>query len=112
MTYFVALLCIFGLVAGQVLFKISANGIIQTGSYFSSKVLLALSCAIFLYSLSTIAWIWVLQKIELSKIYPLMSIAFILVPFASYFLLGEKFNNQYYLGTSLIIIGILIIIRS
>lgn len=111
MTYFVALLCVFGLVAGQVLFKMSATGITETGSYLSSKFLLTFSCAIILYSLSTIAWIWVLQKIELGKIYPLMSLAFILVPFASYFLLNERFNNQYYIGVLFIMVGIIIILK-
>lgn len=48
MTYIVALLCVLGIAAGQILFKISANGLLQSGSFFSVKTLTALSAAIFL----------------------------------------------------------------
>ena len=110
--YITALLCVFGLVAGQLLFKMSANAIVSTGSYLSLNVLISVFSAMLLYFLSSLAWIWVLQKIELGKIYPLMALAFILVPLSSHIILGERFNNQYYMGVSLIIVGIVIIVKN
>lgn len=108
MTYLVALLCVLGIAAGQILFKISANGLLQSGSFFSIKTLAALSAAICLYGLTTLAWVWVLQRIELGRIYPLMALAFVLVPIGSHFLFGERFQTQYLIGVALIIVGILV----
>lgn len=108
MTYFIALLCVFGITAGQVLFKISAKSLSASGSLFSFEPLVALAAAIFLYGLTSLSWVWVLQHVELGRIYPLMALAFVLVPIASYFLFGERFNIQYGLGVTLIVIGILI----
>jgi len=108
MTYIVALLCVLGIAAGQILFKISANGLLQSGSFFSVKPMAALSAAICLYGLTTLAWVWVLQRVELGRIYPLMALAFVLVPIGSHFLFGERFQTQYMIGVALIIVGILV----
>ncbi|WP_459200419.1 EamA family transporter, partial [Pseudomonas tremae] len=65
-----------------------------------------------LYGITTLAWVWVLQKIELGKVYPLMALAFVLVPIGSHFFFGERFQPQYFLGVAIIIIGILIAVRA
>lgn len=112
MYYYVALLCVIGIATGQILFKLSATTIQKTGSFFSFHSLGILFIAFFLYGITTIAWVWVLQKIELGKAYPLMALAFVLVPIGSYLFLGEKFTLQYFLGVIFIAVGIVIAIKS
>lgn len=111
-TYIAALLCVVGLAVGQILFKISATVLEETGSYFTFKGLGALLGAMVLYAVTSVAWVWVLQKVELGRVYPLMALAFVLVPLGSYFVLGERFQYQYYVGVAMIIIGIIIAVRS
>jgi len=112
MTYIVALVCVLGIAIGQILFKFSAMALHESGSLFEPKTALILLSAFALYGVTTIAWVWVLQKIELGRVYPLMALAFILVPLGSHFLFGEKFQPQYLLGVVLIMIGIIITVRA
>ena len=108
----IAVLCVVGLAIGQILFKLSANSLSQTGSFFAPKTAAMLFAALVLYGLTTIAWIWVLQKVELGRVYPFMALAFILVPLGSYWILGERFQPQYFVGVSLIMIGIVVTVRA
>lgn len=112
MAYFVAFLCVLGMAIGQILFKISANGLHESGSLFSAKTLMALSAAICLYGLTSLAWVWVLQRTELGKVYPFMAFAFVLVPIGSYFMFGERFQTQYLVGVALIVAGIVVATRA
>jgi drug/metabolite transporter (DMT)-like permease len=108
----VAVLCVVALAIGQILFKISATSLSETGSFFDHKTATTLFAAMILYAITSIAWVWVLQKVELGRVYPLMALAFVLVPLASYFILGERFQSQYFVGVALIIIGILVAVRA
>ena len=107
-TYLIALFCVFGLAVGQMLFKISSIRLAKTGSFFHLKVAASLLAAMFLYGLISVAWVWILQKVELGRIYPLMALAFVLVPLGSHFLFGERFTYQYFAGVTFIVIGIII----
>jgi len=108
----IALLCVLGIAIGQILFKLSADSLHQTGSFFSPKTASTLFAALVLYGVTTIAWVWVLQKIELGRVYPLMALAFILVPLGSHFILGERFQPQYFVGVVLIMVGIVVAVKS
>lgn len=110
--YVVALICVIGIAAGQVLFKLSASALQRSGSFFELTTALTLFSAFALYGLTTIAWVWVLQKIDLGKVYPLMALAFILVPIASHFIFHEKFAPQYFVGVALIMIGIIVAVKA
>ncbi|MBK3505874.1 EamA family transporter [Pseudomonas sp. MF6747] len=112
MVYAIAVLCVFGIAAGQIMFKLSASAMQRAGTLFDLKTILILGSAFALYGFTTLAWVWVLQKIELGKAYPLMAMAFILVPIGSYFILGERFQTQYFIGVLFIIVGIVLAIRS
>ncbi|MFV3406715.1 4-amino-4-deoxy-L-arabinose-phospho-UDP flippase [Pseudomonas sp. NY15463] len=112
MTYFIALICVIGIAAGQILFKLSAATLQRTGSFFHLSTLSTLFAAFALYGITTIAWVWVLQKIELGKVYPLMAMAFVLVPIGSHLIFGEKFQVQYFIGVAVIITGILITVKA
>lgn len=111
-TYSVAILCVFGLAIGQILFKISAIALAESKTIYAFKPIAILFVAFFLYGVTSLAWVWVLQKIELGRVYPLMALAFVLVPLGSYFILGERFQSQYFLGISIIIIGIIITVKA
>lgn len=112
MTYFIALICVVGIASGQILFKLSAVSLQKTGSLFDPSTMLLLVSAFAFYGIMTIAWIWVLQKADLGKVYPLMALAFVIVPIGSHLAFGERFQPQYFLGVALIMIGIIIAVRS
>ena len=85
---FIAVLCVVGLAVGQILFKISATSLSETGSFFALKTASTLLVAMTLYAVTTVVWVWVLQKVELGRVYPLMALAFVLVPLGSHLILG------------------------
>ena len=107
----IAILCVIGLAIGQILFKVSATSLTQTGSFFAPKTAAILFAALALYGTTTIAWVWVLQKVELGKVYPLMALAFILVPLGSHFIFGERFHIHYFIGIAMIVSGIIVTLR-
>jgi len=109
--YISALLCVFGLVIGQLLFKTSAISMSETGSLFNGKALVPLIFAMLLYGVTSITWVWILQKVELGRVYPIMALAFVLVPVGSYLVFGERFHVQYIFGVILIVCGIAVITR-
>jgi len=112
MTYVIALICVLGIASGQLLFKLSALSLKKTGSIFDPTTFFTLFGAFALYGVMTLAWIWVLQRAELGRIYPLMALAFVIVPVGSYFVFGERFQPQYFAGVALIMIGIVLAVRS
>lgn len=108
----VAVLCVVGLAVGQILFKASATSLTETGSLFALKTAGTLLTALALYAITSVAWVWVLQKIELGRVYPLMALAFILVPLGSHIFFGERFQPQYFVGVTLIVVGIVVAVRA
>lgn len=112
MTYFIALICVIGIASGQILFKLSATSLSATGSVLAPQTALLLGSSLALYGVMTIAWIWVLQKAELGRIYPLMALAFVIVPLGSHFIFGERFQPMYFVGVALIMVGIVITVRA
>jgi drug/metabolite transporter (DMT)-like permease len=107
-----ALLCVVGLSAGQLLFKFSAISFSETGSFLAPKTAATLFAAMLLYAIITIVWVWVLQKVELGRAYPIMALAFVFVPLGSHFVFGERFQPQYFAGVALILIGIVVTVKS
>lgn len=112
MTYFIAILCVIGIATGQILFKLSATSLQRTGSFFDPGTALTLFSALTLYGVTTLVWIWVLQKIELGRVYPLMALAFVLVPIGSHVFFGERFQPQYFIGVAMILIGIIVTVKA
>lgn len=112
MTYVIALICVVGIAGGQILFKLSAISLKKTGNIFDPSTMWLLFWALALYGVMTLAWIWVLQKADLGRIYPLMALAFVIVPLGSHYFFGERFQPQYFAGIVLIMIGIFVAVRS
>ncbi|MEE4750017.1 EamA family transporter [Pseudomonas alliivorans] len=109
--YIIAFLCVMGLAVGQLLFKLSSTALTATGTLFSWKSAIPLIAAMGIYGVTSIAWVWVLQKTELGRVYPMMALAFIFVPLGSHFMFGERFHPQYFVGLGLIVVGIVLTIR-
>lgn len=107
MTTLIALLCVVGIACGQILFKLCAKAY-QTHGLLTSQTITLFIAAMVLYGFTTIVWIWVLSRSELGKVYPLMALAFVLVPAATYFFFGERFSTSYMTGIGLIVAGIVL----
>lgn len=112
MTYLGAFACVLGIAGGQILFKLCAMTLHHTGSFFAWETIVTLCAAMVVYVATTIAWTWVLQKIDLGRIYPIMALAFVLVPVGSHFIFGEQFRLQYFVGVAFIMAGIIVAMRA
>lgn len=112
LTYVYAFCCVLGLSVGQLLFKYGAVSATQAASIFAIKPFLTISAALALYGVTSILWVFVLQKIGLGRIYPMMALAFVLVPLGSHFVFDEKFSTQYMVGVAFICTGIAISTKS
>lgn len=111
MNYFLVILCVAGISAGQILFKITSGALYKTGSLFSADSMKVFIPAIGIYAVTTLAWIWLLQKFELGKVYPFMALAFVFVPVTSHIFFGEKFTVNYLIGIMLIVVGIIFTVK-
>ncbi|RYH66512.1 MAG: 4-amino-4-deoxy-L-arabinose-phospho-UDP flippase [Alcaligenaceae bacterium] len=107
--HLLAILCVLGIAAGQVMFKLSALAINQAGSIFAIRPLLFFGGTMALYGITSIGWVLILKHAELGKIYPVMALAFVFVPIASYFLFGERFSTGYFAGSAMIAAGLAVI---
>jgi multidrug transporter EmrE-like cation transporter len=68
--------------------------------------------AFMLYGASSLVWIVVLSKLELSLAYPLVSIGYVLVVFLSWMILKEPVSAVRIAGLMIICVGVIVISRS
>lgn len=104
--------------AGQVLMKhgMSIVGTFPVKELFNKLFVMLFNPFVFigisLFGISAVIWLVVLSRFELSFVYPMVSIAYILVAIASYFFLGEKITFIRCLGILTICLGVFFISRS
>ncbi len=110
--YIILLSVLLGAV-GQIAFKIGAVRIPDTGSLLA-KIITAwpILAGLGLYGVSTLLWIYALRTVELSYAYPLISLGYILVFIASFFLFHEAIGLLRLGGLVLILTGIILVARS
>ena len=110
-----ALLTIFLISIGQILFKLGANtldsrfeilNISQILNIVSNKYLIF---AIFIYILSTTLWIYTLSKLELSFGYILMSLSFPIILILSSIVLHEEISFYKIISVTLIVLANIIL---
>lgn len=65
-----------------------------------------------LYVLGAAVWLIVLSRLDLSYAYPLLALNFVLIPLASWILLGEKVSLMSWLGILVICLGVSIVVGS
>ena len=99
------MLCVCGIAARQLLFKFTADSQALSGSYFHPRTLRWLISALLLYGVTTFGWIWTLQQGPLSRLYPWMALAFMIVPLLGAVILGEQLQPTYWLGVVMIVAG-------
>lgn len=99
------------LAVGQLLFKkagLSVHGLSLTKGLLNLAQLPAFYAAIALYALSSLLWVWLLSRVTLVQAYPWVAAGVIIVPLLSAAVYGERVNATYWLGTLLIVAGILV----
>ncbi len=112
--FFVLLMC-----SGQILFKKTAlilsqsNLAINFNKILDTFIILIkipyFFFALIVYASATLFWLFILQKIPLSIAYPFTALAMVIIPVLSIFLFQEKLSLNYWIGATLIVIGIFII---
>ena len=65
-----------------------------------------------LYGLSSVLWIAVVSKVDLSLAYPMVSAAYVIVFLASWLILGEQISPLRAAGLAVIVTGVVMISRS
>lgn len=99
--------------AGQILLKMGANklGSIDTslGGLFSIFKNFYIWIGLTLFGLSFLLWVMILTKNDLSYVYPMVSISYIVIILASKFLFNEPFTLNKIIGIIAIISGVFII---
>jgi len=66
---------------------------------------------IFGFALSMLVWLYVLSRVELSIAYPFVALNYVLILFASHFLLKETITPVKIMGVAVIVIGVYLISR-
>lgn len=118
MNYLIMAISILLAVAGQVLMK---KGMMNFGTFPVSQLLykvipMFLNPWVFIgfvcFGLSSVFWLVVLSRMELSLVYPMVSVAYVLVALLSWFLFKENLTLIRWLGIAVIILGVYLISRS
>jgi drug/metabolite transporter (DMT)-like permease len=76
--------------------------------FFSASVLVGL----FIYFFGVFFWLYGLSKVDLSFAYPFVSLSYVLVFLASWWLFGEHISALRWLGLGAICIGVYLISRT
>jgi drug/metabolite transporter (DMT)-like permease len=102
----------FGMSVGQLFFKFAAQSVQGQRRFFVSLFangyfLLALA----LYALLTVAWVWVLMRVPLSRAYPYVVLAFVFTPAMAALFGDERLDGWYLAGTALIVFGLILLLR-
>ena len=63
---------------------------------------------LFAAGLAALAWMAALSRYDLSSVYPLLSLNFVLVPLLSIYLFGESMDGFKAAGTGIIVIGVFV----
>jgi drug/metabolite transporter (DMT)-like permease len=66
---------------------------------------------IIIYIISTFYWFSILKKFDLTKVYPLQSISYIIVLMLGYIVLKEPITKNTVIGTIVIVVGVFIITK-
>ncbi|MEH2054032.1 EamA family transporter [Nostoc sp.] len=110
------------LLMSVVLFGTIANLSLKYGLYISSptkgesaSILNLLLSRYFLiwfvcYTFMTLLWLYVLRTIPLSQAFPVLGLMYALIPIASHYLLKEQVVLNQWIGISIIITGVVLVV--
>ena len=118
MNFLIAAISILLAVAGQLLMK---RGMMLFGTFPATQILykiipMFMNPFVFFgfvcFGLSSIFWLIVLSRLPLSLVYPMVSVAYVLVALASVIFLKETVSLVRWAGIGIIICGVVLISRS
>jgi len=69
-------------------------------------------CAIVLYFIPVIIWLYLLKRIELTLLQPILSLTYVVTPLLAIVFLDEKISIIRWVGIVIIVIGVVIVSRS
>ena len=111
---------ILSLAGGQLLWKKgidAAGGFMMPGESPLASIPRLLQSPMFLigsglYAVATLLWFYLLARFDLSFIYPLVSLTFVVASLGGWLFLGEPLSVQRALGIAVIAFGVTILTRS
>jgi drug/metabolite transporter (DMT)-like permease len=106
-----SLASMFGISIGQILFRLSAQRIDEERWVTSTLGNPWLWAALIVYGVATLLWVHVLRTAPLSRVYPLIALAFVVVPLLDTLLLGESLRPQALIGGAIIVAGVVIAVQ-
>lgn len=100
------LVCVGGIAAGQILFRLAAERI--DGSKLLTSLLSNpwLWVALTVYGVATLLWIHVLRTAPLHRVYPLFALAFVVVPVLEHWVWQQPLRWQSWVGGFIIAVGV------
>jgi len=112
--------CLGLMVSAQVLWKVALTriGVVDVMSSSLGERLLQLAgswrilLGLAMFAVATVLWFDLLSRVELSFLYPFMSLSYVLAFFAGWWLLGESPQLSRLIGILVIIAGIALVARS
>ena len=116
MKYLIALIrIILGSVA-QYFLKVGVSSIPANGTLLIKASHAISSWAIWggllCYGLSLVLWLYVLSMMDLSKAYPLVSLGYVFTLMIGYFILNEPVNIYRVIGVTMIMMGVIFVMKS
>ncbi len=105
------LLNVFLLVAGQIVWKIGLDNLggMKLSNIGSVIVSPYICFGLFLYALATVIWFFVLSRADLSMVYPMQSLSYVVGIVAAVLILGECVPTTRWIGALFLIIGVFLI---
>ncbi len=100
-----------GISIGQILFRVSAQRIDPQRLIASTLGNPWLWAGLVVYAVATLLWLQVLRTAPLSRVYPLIALAFVVVPLLDTLLLGETLRPQSLIGGAIIVVGVAVAIQ-
>lgn len=99
------------MVTGQILWKagIIGKNINNLPDIFFAIFSPFILCGLMVYACSTFLWLYVLNKADLSFVYPIQSLAFVFSLLASIFIFKENISFNRYIGTAIICLGVYLV---
>lgn len=71
-------------------------------------IVIGLAC----YGISVVVWLIGLSRVDVSVAYPLLSLGYVFITFAAYFILHENVSALRIVGVAVILVGIFLVTRS
>lgn len=97
---------------GQVLFKLAAVDGGASRSLFSMLFSWKMIAALSVYAFATLMWVVALRVVPLTAAYPIVALAYVIVPVLAHFWLGEALSSKVLLGGAVIVFGVWLSVRS